>query len=76
MPLLSEDQEVGSWDLAKELMRSTIRGSAKQSRAWMATWLATSLVVTALLAVEGAPILAYVIPLAVVVLAATTATPS
>jgi hypothetical protein len=79
MPLLPEPQEVEGWDLAREVTRSavdtvktTLRGSAKQPRAWMAVWLAATLGTTIVLAVTGAPLFAYVIPAAAMVLAATS----
>jgi hypothetical protein len=55
----SGDREVGGWDLAREAIyeRADIH-----SRRWIGAWTAASLITTMVLAVEHAPLLAYLVP--------------
>lgn len=77
MTLPPEHNEVSGWDVAKEIVKTSLAnaqdGAVHQSRAWTAIWFAAALGTTIALAFAHAPFVAYAIPAAVVLIAPTTA---
>jgi len=70
-----QSAEVRAWDLTQAIVRTvagTCHAASRQSRLWQGSWTAAILVVTVILVVGGAPVIAYAIPLGALVIVSYT----
>lgn len=70
----SDLDEVGSWDLGREVIRQSIEGATRQTYAWMRLLLALTVLIFLVLALSNAPAVAYLCWLGVYALATVTQT--
>lgn len=81
MALLPEHNEVSGWDLTREVIKvaaeplsTAQKASARQTRSWAGLWYGASLGTVIVLALLHAPVIAFVTPPLIALIATSTAT--